>query len=750
MLKNCYAAGLWVAALAISLGPALNAQQSQTSAAPAPVVKAAAEEVVLDLVVRDKKGHEVKNLKPEDFQVFDNGAPKKITSFRLIDGKEAIKSCGARVPLEPLRQARLVTLIFQFRTEGARQLSEGGAGGQGSTLTAVGTNRGGLLEGSNTEARRLAREAGDDLLKQDLPPNVYTAIMAIDNKLQVLQPYTTDLGLLRKAINRATESQVSDFSADTERVRKELEQAVGSNSSRPSAPEPANAPGAPAGASEVDAQAKPAIARMLLQTLKSQQSNAMMESGRAEIFALMDAIKEQYRLPGRKTVLFITEGFTIPQGLEMAFNDLISIANRSNVSLYILDAHGLVIQSSNQESVSALRGAAQASRNEQSNPGTQAVTKDVVQLLDTTIQSTRANYQMPLANLADSTGGFLIANTNDFRGPLRRLAEDLQTYYEITYAPEISNYDGSFHKVAVKMASGNLRAQSRAGYSALPPSMTVGTGLRSFEIPLLTALDSRELPRGFGFASSALHFRGLSNQPVCGVVLDVPLADVTFQKSDAEHIKGRLAYVILLKDAQGEVVKKFENDLPLVEPAARLEALKTTHFIYTVHFDLPPGSYALETAVQDGESKKISASKTSVTMPATSGLAISSVSIVRSTKEREASTEDGDPFLIGTKVISPTLDPVVRKASTSALPFYFVIYADKNVDAAPQLVMEFSRDGKVLGTGVPPLGAPDKEGRIPYVAMTPLERLQPGNYTVRFIAKQGPETAEETASFILQ
>lgn len=277
-----------------------------------------------------------------------------------------------------------------------------------------------------------------------------------------------------------------------------------------------------------------------------------------------------------------------------------------------------------------------------------------------------------------------------------------------------------------------------------------GTAPHPFEIPLLTALDSHELPQAFGFASSALHFRGLSNQLVCGVVLDVPLANVTFQTSDAEHVKGRLAYVILLKDAQGEVVKKFENDLPLVEPAARLEALKTTHFIYTVHFDLPPGSYALETAVQDGESDKISASKTSVTMPATSGLAISSVSIVRSTKEREASTEDSDPFLIGTKVISPTLDPVVRKASTSALPFYFVIYADKNVDAAPQLVMEFSRDGKVLGTGVPPLGAPDKEGRIPYVAMTPLERLEPGNFTVRFIVKQGPETAEETASFILQ
>ncbi len=754
MMRNSCAAFLWAALLAMSLRPAVYAQQVQTPLASGTAVKATAEEVLLDVVVRDKKGHEVKDLKPEDFQVLDYGELKKITSFRLIDGKEAVKPCGARVPLEPLRQARLVTLIFQFLSPRTLQSATVG-GGHGSTLTGSGTDRGSLLTGSGSEARRLAREAAEYFLKQDLPPNVYTAVLAIDHKLEVLQPYTNNPTLLRKAIYRATESQVTDFGADTERVRHELEQALSSNATGQAAQAPANASGtpsaAPGEASALDALAAPVLAKMLLQTLSTAQSNAMMESGRVEISALQDAVKEQNRIPGRKTILYISEGFTIPQGFEAAFNELISAANRSNVSLYIMDAHGLGTLSSNQEATDQLRGAAQASRDEQSNRGNQPVSKDVAQLMDTSLQSTRANYQMPLANLADSTGGFLIANTNDFRAPLRRLAEDLQTYYEISYAPGISNYDGSFHKVAVKMASGNLRAQSRAGYSALPPSMTAGgTALHPFEVPLLAALESHELPQGFGFASSALHFRGMRNQLVCGVVLDVPLANVTFQKSDTEHVRGRLAYVILLKDAQGEVLKKFENDLPLVEPAGRLEALKTTHFIYTVHFDVPPGTYGIETAVLDGESNKVSASKSSVMMPATSGLAISSISIVRSTKERAASTEEGDPFLIGTKVISPTLDPLVKKASTTTLPFYFVIYTDKNINAPPQLVMEFSRNGKVLGTGVPPLGTPDKDGRIPYVAMTPLERLEPGNFTVRFIVKQGPETAEETASFILQ
>jgi hypothetical protein len=136
-------------------------------------------------------------------------------------------------------------------------------------------------------------------------------------------------------------------------------------------------------------------------------------------------------------------------------------------------------------------------------------------------------------------------------------------------------------------------------------------------------------------------------------------------------------------------------------------------------------------------------------MAPSSGLAISGVSVVRSTKERGASTADDDPFLLGAKVISPTLNPVVSKTNRT-LPFYFVIYTDKNVSAAPRLIMEFSRNGKVLGEGLPPLGFPDKDGKIQYVAMTPLERFEPGNFTVRFIVKQESETVEESASFVLK
>src|SRR5580700_11117899 len=94
----------------------------QTPPQPAtPAIQTTSQEVLLDVVVRDKKGKSLRDLEAASFHITDNGEPVKIIHFRLVDREteqaEAAKSAAspsgsAPARLDPLRQIRLVTLVF--------------------------------------------------------------------------------------------------------------------------------------------------------------------------------------------------------------------------------------------------------------------------------------------------------------------------------------------------------------------------------------------------------------------------------------------------------------------------------------------------------------------------------------------------------------------------------------------------------------------------------------------------------------
>jgi VWFA-related protein len=710
-----------VCLLAAAVGA--GAQAPAPGDAQSPVFKSGGgEEVLLDVVVRDKKGHLIKDLKPEDFQIFDNGAKKTVKSFRLVEGTETVSTAGGRTQLDPLRQIRLVTLIFH---------------------------------GLDQNGRVLSRDAAMTLIKSELGQNVYMSVLSIGRNLQAIQTFTNDRELLKKAIIRAT-GGANDFIDDSAHVVAQLQQLVGPSQGggQSLSDQVANmstggggtgAAGAPSGPSSADA----AMAKMMLQMLTAGQEDASTDWGRNSIFALLNAVKEQYALPGRKTVLFFSSGFAVPQGSEQAFQNVISIANRSNVSFYSIDSHGLTIKSANQDSLSGLANAAAAARTSAS----MGVTTDMAKSQDRAMDSGKANTQDTLARLAKETGGELIANTNDFKNPVKKISEDIETYYEISYDPQIEKYDGSLRSINVKTADASYKVQSRSSYFALPPSLTAnGQVVLPYEVPLLKALDQKPLAREFAFKSAGMHFRGAADAPTCDVVLDVPMGSLTMKPGAvAGQFEGKLAYVALVKDTHGQVLKKFRNEVALKITSDKLEAFKAGHFVYAEPFQLAPGRYTLEAAVLDAAGEKISARKSSFIVPVGgTGLSISSIAPVRNMKPAEATENPNDPLLMAHQVVTPYVDPTVKKSEASGLPFYVVVYANKANSDKPALVMEFSKDGQVLGKVPAELGAADAQGRIQYVATAPLASFEPGNYQVRFLAKQGNEGAAETVSFTLE
>ena len=53
---------------------------------PEPNLRTTVSEVLLDVVVRDKKAHIIRDLRPEEIQVLENGIPQTIRLFEFLDG----------------------------------------------------------------------------------------------------------------------------------------------------------------------------------------------------------------------------------------------------------------------------------------------------------------------------------------------------------------------------------------------------------------------------------------------------------------------------------------------------------------------------------------------------------------------------------------------------------------------------------------------------------------------------------------
>lgn len=716
---------------ALLYGAPVFAQQHDT------VIRVGSNEVMLDVIVRDKKGQGVLNLDAGDLKIVDNGVERKITSFKLVhgagtlSGNDQLQQREASAPgvpappppkLDPLSQIRLVTLIF---------------------------NR------LDLNSRTIARQAALDLLKNEFPKNVYMGVLVLDDTLRGIQPFTNNLDLLRKGVNRATSGAYTEFASDSARIEAQMQQQVGPATAGESLGEQqqamTDATGGSGGKGPTGDPGGAAMAEMMMNMLLLTRSSELAQTGRSAIFGLMDAVSQQYRLPGRKSILFFSSGFGIPQGMDGPWKELISTANRFNVTFYSIDARGLSTTNLNTDANSQLRDGVSASA-ANLRKGTGRVTPAMAQSMDTAINAGKANGQNTLADLAESTGGFLIANTNDFREPLKKVTEDIQTYYQLTYDPGIEKYDGTYHKIQVIAARPNLRIQARDGYFALPSVASGGVVLAAYELPLLNALNSTPIPRDFAFQTAGLHFKTVSNEQTGSVILDIPISNLTLKQATPDGpYEGGLNYVVMVRNANREVVDKFRGEVPLAATADQLEAFKTSHFLYHEPMNIAPGRYTVESAVSDKVSNKFSARKSVFIVPEGGAkLGMSSVTVVRSLNLKSEKTSPQDPFLMSGKVINPVISPSVKKSDTSGLSFYLVVYPDKTETAKPQLTMRFSKDGDDLGVGSPVLGDPDDTGRIQYIATAPVQKLTPGNYQVQFVVKQGAQVTSESVYFTLE
>ncbi len=702
------------------------AQQQQ----PAPTIRISSEEVLLDIVVRDKKGRPVQDLKESDIEIYEDGVKQRIISFRQVNRSGSVQldsgetsSSKSVTPADkdkatpdPTRQVNLVTMVF---------------------------------ERLNNESRILARQAAMEFLKSELGSNVYVTVYAMDQRLRVIQNFTNDRERLKTAIEVATGNASSQFVERSDGIRRELENAIRAGESLANLTGNIGAGGAPQGIAQTAADQK--FAEMTLNTLRAEDNAEQQIQGNAAVFSLLSLIAGQQQLAGRKTVLYFSEGMQVPPNLVDPFRTAISAANRSNISFYTIDARGLGSSTQSGAQRDTLLSAARSSQSQQTSRGGQAVTFDQAGVFDTAESSMRKNRQATLAELAESTGGFLVANTNDMRKPMQRVATELTSYYVVSYIPTAREYDGKLRAITAKALRPDIVLQTRNGYFAVP--LIEGSPLAPFELPLLSALNSKQLPRDFEYRTQTMHFDARPEGVQQMLLMEMPLANFSFKTDQTQKTYSlRGSFMALIKNSEGRVVQKHSQDFPLEGPLANLEALKRGNLVFTRSFWLPPGRYTLETVAQDRETNKLSARRSVLMVaPVKQGVRMSSITVIKRVDPVDQNVRDANnPLRFSEGKIVPNLSETVRPGPGNQLSFFFVVYIQAGATEKPQLTLEFLLDGEVIARATPELTQPDDRGRIPYVASASIEKFKPGRYELRALISQSRQAVEEHAFFTIE
>jgi VWFA-related protein len=724
-------ARLAAAALTLALAAVPAAGQAPASEPPAElrreVFRVDTEVVLLDVVARDKKGRTVRDLRPDEVEVYEDGVRQETGNFRFLDSRaigEALEDAAqtpgapsAPAPPEPprpgeSRHLNLVTFLFD-------QLGPDG--------------------------RHIARKAALSFLELENRPDVYVSVFQIRESLRLAQQFTTDRESVRTAVLHATGEVDTQYTAATDRLAAESARA---NALRDQL-ESLTAAGVGQGGASAAAQRGQEVdlANMAVNALRFTDTLQREQQGQSVLFAILALAKQQQGLAGRKTILFFSEGVQAPPTLEHVLLTAISEANRANVSVYAVDARGLSTTSDSAAARATLEEAVATSMRQQMLRGFRLFTREEMLISDTAESSLRMDTVATLAQLAESTGGMLISRTNDVRAGITRAVGDLRGYYEIAYSPSNHTFDGKFRDITLKVARPGVSVQTRSGYFAMPPGE--GNATFPYEVQLLEAMRSANPPHDLPVHSRAFRFGAEAAGQRYTLVIELPLRSIRFESDrDPSLERAHFSFMGVLRASWGGVAEKFSQDSPVWMPRKRHDDLMQGNAVFMRSFTLPEGRYRLETAALDQQSGRMSVDTSRLSVPrGRSPFGLSSLAVVKRTERvPKGALASDDPFRAGEARIVPWVtEAEVDPAREVGL--FFVAYVPAGQAELPQVTLEFLRDAQVVGRAEPELPPPDAEGRIPYVVSLPAGRFTPGRYEVVAELRSGPHHAWERTSF---
>jgi VWFA-related protein len=701
------------------------------------VVRVRSNEVRLDVVVKDKKGRPIKDLKLSDFEVLEDGVPQKVESFRFVSRDAApVKSetggkvAGAQPP------APTTTTPAPRSTP---------------AVTAL------VFDRLSPEARALARKAGLAYAQEGMTSGGFAGVFGIDQALRTVQPFTDDSQLVKDAVERVTSTSTSTYASGAAKIRENTERSIALDNQISGSSAAATAAGASqdsAGASAAGAEAGQAALQQKFLEMQNQMLDHYErlerdQEGFATINSLLAVISPMQNLPGRKTIIFFSEGLKIPPSVMTKFPAVVNAANRANVAIYSIDAAGLRVESGTAEAARELNSIAGAAMANQGRGNDRGASGPYLRALERNEDLLRFDPRSGLGMLSDQTGGFLIHNTNDLASGMRRIDDDVNGYYFLTYVPQNKEYDGRFRRISVKVTRSNVDVQSRQGYYAVESAGQLP--VLDYEVPAIAATRNWKSSANQNILhSSALSYPSPGQNGLTLILAEAQLAAFKFSpSSDNKTYSTDFSIVALVRDESDQIVQKLSQHYALNGPIQDLEQAKKGDVLFYREAQLRAGKYHVQLISHDAATGSVNVSSTPLEIYAGDDTKprLSSVAVLKRAERLSPAEQQRDqPLRFGELLVYPNLGEQIDRNTAKQVAYFFTAWPGKGATKPLQMTLEILQNGKSLGTTSGELPPADERGQIKYAGSFAIDKFQPGKYELRIIVNG----ISRSTSFVIQ
>ena len=541
------------------------------------VVKTKSNLVNIDVVVKDKKGKYVADLKPEDFTITENGQPQKIEFFdaplSLIEvRKRGEQPAAAAQPPAPAATAprHYISLVLDFQTTDVTNLKQ-------------------------------VREGAIKFVRDQVTDADVVGILSVTNNLRMLQPFTQDKAKLVATLENLSASPDSKNSE-----QKEITENISGLRDFLSGADTTAAITSPAGGS---AAARVMIARNVLQQFIRMRTMLSLQQARP-VLAALAALAEGLRpIPGKKTVVLFSQGFVTPAVLDWQVQTTIDIANRANVAIYIIDSAGLrgAAQASGAlVPASPLAGVSGIANQEQRIRAQGGET-----VFDTVRQEGQNREYDILYRISGDTGGKFLKGNNDIGQNLERINQEIQARYTLSYRSTNQNFDGAFRKVKIEVRRPDTEVMARSGYYAIPPDEIVL--LSPADKKLLAGFAEAQANPGLPLFISLSPFRTREGLYTVPLAIELPPSAVKFDhKGDKRSMQ--LEVLGVLKATPDRVLSRLGGNFDVNLNETDYNSILSNNIFYRQDLQLTAGDYTIDLVVRDKQTGKVAARREQFTL----------------------------------------------------------------------------------------------------------------------------------------